>query len=65
MELHFHMKSGKTLVQKEVKDWKIEYNGDQITSLDVVYERNITELDRYLVVGSICLSQIECIERVK
>jgi hypothetical protein len=59
------MKSGKTLVQKEVKDWKIEYNGEGLTSLNIVYEHNTSDIDRYLVVGSICLSQIECIERVR
>jgi len=35
MRLHIHMKSGKTLTQRGVKDYSYKYNNNQITAISI------------------------------
>jgi hypothetical protein len=56
------MKSGNSIKVDRVEDWRIEYEGNEITYIEV--KQPLTEFfkPKYrLVVGSIDLKQIECI----
>jgi len=60
MKLKIHMRSGKTLVQNNVKDWGIKYNSEQITSLsiDINWWGN-----RTIILGALDLNSIEAITK--
>lgn len=63
MKLRMYMKSGNQVTLTNVADWKIKYQGNEITSLHVEYEKSKPD-DKGVVIGSIDLSQIEAMERV-
>ena len=60
MKLSIHMKSGKTLIQKNVANYKIKHLENEITSFSFLLEPkgHLT-----LVMGALDLSSIEAIER--
>ena len=58
MKLKLHMKSGKTLVQRGVKDCKYSYNSTSITALTIT---TYWWARQTILVPSIDLSQIEAI----
>lgn len=60
MKIKIHMKSGKTLTQKGVKDYSIKYNNDQIVSveLELYWLFNFS-----IIMGSIDLKSIEAITK--
>jgi hypothetical protein len=63
MKIKLHMKSGKTLKLKYVKDFSYRYTGDTITSIEVKYNW-VGKLPKSRVfIPSVVLSQIEAIER--
>lgn len=63
MKLKFYMKSGNTLTMNHVEDWNIKYQGDEIISLNVTWDKGKVE-NRGVIIGSMNLSQIEAMEAV-
>lgn len=58
--LHIHMKSGKTIKVDGIKNYTINYTGNEITGLKLEYAYTAK---RRLIVQSLALDQVEAIER--
>lgn len=60
MKLKIHMKSGKTLIQRGVKDWSLKHNNQQMTelSIEVYFWSTLT-----IIMASLDLSSVEAITR--
>lgn len=54
------MKSGKTLVQRGVKEYSFKYSGDEITSVKIQLK---WWASYSVLVGTLALSQIECVTK--
>ncbi len=63
MKLLIHMKSGKTITVRNVKDWKIEYTGNEVTSIKIERGKSFWPTQKGLIIKSIALDQIEAMER--
>lgn len=57
MKLSLYMKSGNVIQVSGIKDWKIEYRGNEVTSISIKY--GWWKIGPRLVLGSLDLSQIE------
>jgi len=60
--LTLHFMSGKTLYIEGVKDWKMEYDGDNIKTLEVEYHKPQPSGNRGIIFGALNLSRIEAME---
>lgn len=58
MKLSFHMKSGKTLVQRGVKHYNFKYNNDQITAVNMTVRWGFK---LRVLVGCLDLKSIEAV----
>lgn len=61
MQLKLYMKSGNIVLIDHVDDWRIEYSGDSIVSLNVTWAKS-KEAGKGVVIASLALCQIEAIE---